>query len=75
MTVGGKISWQEETVSEFYEIDLIDITGGIRRSYSKIRKGTFYFERKDLQAGIYFLSIRNESGRMGTHKIIITDGY
>lgn len=74
MTVGGKVSWEAEALSEFHEIDLIDLTGRIRRSYSKIRKGTFYFERNDLQAGIYFLRIRNESGGIGAHKIIIGNG-
>lgn len=74
MIAGGTISWQVGIESAFYDIDLIDITGRIRRSYPKTRKKTFYFERDDLQAGIYFLRIRNESGGIGAHKIIIGRG-
>ena len=41
MTVGGTISWQAGTGSEFFKINLIDITGRIRRSYPKTRVGNF----------------------------------
>ncbi len=71
MTVGSTISWQAGITSAFHEISLIDITGRIRRSYPKTRAGTFYFERNDLEAGIYFLLIRSESGGIGQHKLII----
>ncbi len=44
-----------------FQINLVDITGKTIRSYSNFDKNTLIIERKNLQSGIYFITIRGEN--------------
>lgn len=50
---------------------MIQIFGNVVRCVSDLSDDQYLFERKDLKAGVYFLSISNRRGERGFVKIIL----
>lgn len=57
--------------SNTHNVVLKDLSGRIVKSYVNIQTSSLQVEKGNLSAGIYFVSVINEAGRLSTSKLII----
>ncbi len=58
------------TENESFELQLMNSTGQVVRSYSDIRNNAVDINRGDLPAGVYIYSLKSES-KVGTGKVVV----
>ncbi|MDB4286202.1 T9SS type A sorting domain-containing protein [bacterium] len=54
-----------------YQIDIINISGQVVKSYGDIKGDTHEISSDGLHSGIYFLTIRNREGEVFTEKLVV----
>lgn len=64
------VTWSN-TANTTYQIQLLNVTGQLIRRYQNVQGESLRIEKRDLLPGLYFLSMIDEAGNVGTVKILV----
>jgi len=69
--VDRTVAYWENGQDFITNIQLLDFSGRILRSYNNFIDNQLVIEKKSLLSGIYFLKINDQKGRVGTYKLVV----